>query len=157
LEPASPYPVTELLARWSQGDVAAQDALIPLVYNELRRVAGRCLAAERNDHTLQPTALVHEAYLRLVKGEPAQWNDRVHFFAVAARMMRQILVDHARKRTAAKRGGNAVTLLLDDAVTSPQQASLDLTALDGAMKRLADLDREAVPDRRTALLRRSFH
>lgn len=141
MEPASPYPVTELLARWSQGDIVARDALIPLVYNELRRVAGKCLAAERSDHTLQPTALVHEAYLRLVKGEPARWNDRVHFFAVAARMMRQILVDHARKRTAAKRGGgNPVTLLLDDAVGPPCQSSLDLMALDDAMKRLAELD-----------------
>ena len=138
--PSSSYPVTELLARWSEGDTTARDALIPLIYDELRRVAGKCLSGQRNDHTLQPTALVHEAYLRLVKSDSANWQSRVHFFAVAATMMRQILVDHARRHTAAKRGGGALTLVLDEAVALPKKPALDLIALDDAMHRLAALD-----------------
>lgn len=102
--------VTELLVRWNDGDLAARDTLIPLVYDELRRVAKRNLAGQRSDHTLQATALVHEAYLRLVNRKAANWQGRVHFFALAAQMMRQILVDHARMRNAAKRGGGAFTL-----------------------------------------------
>jgi RNA polymerase sigma factor (TIGR02999 family) len=143
LRPTSPYPVTDLLTRWSEGDAAARDQLVPLVYDELRRIARRCLARQRGDHTLQPTALVHEAYLRLVNANSnsAHWQNRVHFFGVAARMMRQILVDHARKQKAAKRGGGAITLVLDEDVAQPQQkAYLDLLALDDAMKRLALLD-----------------
>jgi len=134
------YPVTELLSRWSQGDAAARDELVPLVYDELRRIARRCLAGQRSDHTLQPTALVHEAYLRLVLRNSPNWQDRVHFFALAAQMMRQILVDHARRHTAAKRGGGAITLVLDETVALRERASLDLLALDSAMKRLAALD-----------------
>ncbi len=137
---SSSYPVTELLARWSNGDVSARDALVPLVYDELRRIARRCLAGQRSDHTLQPTALVHEAYLRLARRDSLDWRDRVHFFAMAAQMMRQILVDHARKHAAAKRGGNAVTLLLDEESVVSKQASFDLLALDDAMKQLASLD-----------------
>ncbi len=137
---SSSYPVTELLARWSNGDVSARDALVPLVYDELRRIARRCLAGQRSDHTLQPTALVHEAYLRLARRDSLDWRDRVHFFAMAAQMMRQILVDHARKHAAAKRGGNAVTLLLDEESAVSKQASFDLLALDDAMKQLASLD-----------------
>jgi len=129
-----------LLARWSQGDSSARDALIPLVYEELRRVASRCLVGQRGDHTLQPTALVHEAYLRLVKNGPKTYQDRTHFFAVAATMMRQILVDHARKHSAAKRGGHAITVVFQDDVASPSQAVADLLALDDAMQRLAALD-----------------
>jgi RNA polymerase sigma factor (TIGR02999 family) len=136
----SSYPVTDLLARWSGGDAAARDALVPLVYEELRRIARKCLAGQRSSHTLQPTALVHEAYLRLVGRHSSPWQNRIHFFAVAARMMRQILVDHARMHTAAKRGGGAITLVLDEAVALPRKASLDLIALDDAMKRLAVLD-----------------
>lgn len=113
---------------------------MPLVYEELRRVAGKCLAAQRSDHTLQPTALVHEAYLRLVKQESVSWQNRVHFFAVAARMMRQILVDHARRHAAAKRGGGAVTLVFEDAAAAAPKSALDLIALDDAMQRLASLD-----------------
>jgi RNA polymerase sigma factor (TIGR02999 family) len=133
--------VTDLLARWSKGDAAAGDALVPLVYDELRRIARRCLAGQRGSHTLQPTALVHEAYLRLTNADrdPVDWQGRVHFFATAARVMRQILVDHARKHMAAKRGGGAVTVLLADGA-APQKAILDLLALDDAMKRLASLD-----------------
>ena len=137
---SSTYPVTELLARWSNGDVSARDALVPLVYDELRRIARRCLAGQRSDHTLQPTALVHEAYLRLARRDSLDWRDRIHFFAMAAQMMRQILVDHARKHAAAKRGGNAVTLLLDEESAVSKQASFDLLALDDAMKQLASLD-----------------
>jgi len=114
--------------------------LVPLVYDELRRIARRCLAGQRSDHTLQPTALVHEAYLRLARRDSLDWRDRVHFFAMAAQMMRQILVDHARKHAAAKRGGNAVTLLLDEESAVSKQASFDLLALDDAMKQLASLD-----------------
>jgi len=135
----SSHPVTELLARWSSGDASARDALVPLVYDELRRIARRCLAGQRGNHTLQPTALVHEAYLRLARRDSMHWQDRIHFFALAAQMMRQILVDHARKHSAAKRGGNAVTVALDED-SSVAQKSLDLLALDDAMKRLADLD-----------------
>lgn len=132
--------VTELLTRWSGGDVAARDALVPIVYQELRRIARRCLAGQRSDHTLQPTALVHEAYLRLARQDSVDWQDRVHFFAMAAQMMRQILVDHARKHLAAKRGGNGVTVVIDEASASSAPPSLDLLALDNAMEQLAELD-----------------
>ncbi len=136
----SSYPVTDLLSRWSGGDAAAGDALVPIVYDELRRIARKCLAGQRSGHTLQPTALVHEAYLRLVNRGSAPWQNRAHFFAMAARMMRQILVDHARMHAAAKRGGGAITLVLDEAAAMPRKATLDLLALDDAMKKLAVLD-----------------
>ncbi|PYU86711.1 MAG: RNA polymerase subunit sigma-70, partial [Acidobacteria bacterium] len=98
LGPSSTSNVTRLLLQWSQGDTAAREALIPLVYQELRRIARQCLASQRPDHTLQSTALVHEAYLRLVDRSSVHWENRVHFFAVAAQLMRRILVDHARKQ-----------------------------------------------------------
>jgi RNA polymerase sigma factor (TIGR02999 family) len=131
--------VTVLLARWNQGEDAAREELVPLVYEELRRVARKCLAEQHRDHTLQSTALVHEAYLRLVGRDSVHWQNRVHFFAVAARLMRGILVDHARKRNAAKRGGGAVTLVLDEKVTVPRK-ELNLVALDHALTGLAGLD-----------------
>jgi len=131
--------VTELLARWNHGDVAARDALIPLVYDELRRVAKKNLAGQRSDHTLQATALVHEAYLRLVNRKAANWQGRAHFFSLAAQMMRQILVDHARMRNAAKRGGGTFALQVEDAVGG-KQINLDLMSLDKAMRGLASLD-----------------
>ncbi len=137
---SSSQPVTELLARWSSGDASARDALVPLVYDELRRIARRCLSSQRSSHTLQPTALVHEAYLRLARHDSVDWQGRSHFFAMAAQMMRQILVDHARKQAAAKRGGNAVTLVLDEYSAASKPISLDLLALDDAMNRLATLD-----------------
>lgn len=140
MPPTSSYPVTELLARWSDGDLAARDALVPLVYPELRRIARRCLARRNSDHTLQPTALVHEAYLRLIRRDAMNVRDRAHFFAMAAQMMRQILIDYARKSRAAKRGGNAVTLTLDEASEPGKSANLDLIALDDAMKQLALFD-----------------
>jgi RNA polymerase sigma-70 factor, ECF subfamily len=135
--------VTELLARWSGGDISARDALVPLVYDELRRIARRCLT-DRAAHTLQPTALVHEAYLRLAKRDALNVRDRAHFYSMAAQMMRQILIDHARKQQAAKRGGLAVTLTLDEAPEAPDPAknisTLDLIALDDALRELASFD-----------------
>lgn len=134
--------VTELLARWSGGDPSARDALVPLVYEELRRIARRCLSARSSHHTLQPTALVHEAYLRLANRDSLTVRDRAHFYAMAAQMMRQILIDYARKKQAAKRGGLAITLALDEASDHAPfaEADLDLLALDDAMKELALLD-----------------
>lgn len=140
MTPTSSQPVTELLVRWSGGDVSARDALIPLVYDELRRIARRCLTSQSSSHTLQPTALVHEAYLRLAHRDSIDWQNRAHFFALAAQMMRQILVDHARKQAATKRGGNAVTLVLDEGSAISKAPSLDLLALDDAMQKLATLD-----------------
>src|SRR5215210_9056930 len=108
--------VTQLLLDWSQGDRAALDQLMPLVYQELRKLASSYLRSERPDHTLQPTALIHEAYLRMVGSDMPQWQSRSHFFGVAARLMRQILVEHARTRHAAKRGGSdRQKISLDDA------------------------------------------
>lgn len=132
--------MTELLLRWSQGDSAAREMLVPLVYDELRRIARHCLAG-RSDHTLQSTALVHEAYLRLIDHTSVRWDNRVHFFAVSAQLMRRILVDHARKEHAQKRGGDCVTLILDEALALPeQQRGVDLIALDDALNGLAVLD-----------------
>ncbi len=113
MPPTPASSVTELLARWSEGDLSARDALVPLVYEELRRIARRCLSARSSHHTLQPTALVHEAYLRLSNRDSLTVRDRAHFYAMAAQMMRQILIDYARKKQAAKRGGLAITLALD--------------------------------------------
>jgi RNA polymerase sigma factor (TIGR02999 family) len=132
--------VTELLARWNEGDLTARDSLIPLVYDELRRVAQNHLSGQRGDHTLQATALVHEAYLRLVNRKMSHWQGRVHFFALSAQMMRQILVDHARMRNAEKRGGGTFTLRLEDDVVGAAGINLDLIGLDKAMKSLASLD-----------------
>jgi RNA polymerase sigma factor (TIGR02999 family) len=132
--------VTELLLRWSGGDVAAREKLVPIVYDELRHVARRCLANRGQNHTLGSTSLVHEAYLRLVGSTPIQWNDRVHFFAVAAQLMRRILVDHARMKGAKKRGGNCETLLLDEEIQFAKQRELDLVALDDALIGLAAID-----------------
>jgi RNA polymerase sigma factor (TIGR02999 family) len=133
--------VTLLLIQWSQGDSAALDALLPLVYDELRRLAQGYLSHEQPGHTLSSTALVHEAYLRLVKQKDVTWQNRAHFFAVAARMMRRILVDHARSHNYAKRGGGAMTLSLDESlVPAAPQRDLDLVALDDALEALARLD-----------------
>ncbi len=144
MPPTSPDLVSELLVRWNAGDISARDALVPFVYDELRRIARRCLAGRGRDHTLQPTALVHEAYLRLARRDGGNYRDRVHFFALAAQIMRQILIDYARKSASAKRGANAVTLSLDEALDHPQevpkQTTLDLIALDDAMNQLASLD-----------------
>lgn len=132
-------PVTELLLRWSDGDTAAREKLVPLIYEELRRVARQCLAGQRHNHTLQSTALVHEAYLRLVGHTSIRWNDRVHFFAVAAQVMRRILVDHARAKRAKKRGGDCQTLLLNPEVALPQHSE-DLVVVDDGLKSVAAVD-----------------
>lgn len=132
--------VTKLLVQWSAGDPEALDALIPLVYEELRRVARYYLKQEKQSHTLSSTALVHEAYLRLVNQKDVTWQNRAHFFGVAAQMMRRILVDHARHHGYAKRGGGALTLALEEAVATPQRRELNLVALDDALDSLAKLD-----------------
>ena len=137
---ASSTQVNRLLADWGHGDQGARDALIPLIYNELRRIARRNLWRERPDHTLQSAALVNEAYLRLVRQKAPEWQNRAHFFGVAAQMMRHILVDHARTRLAAKRGAGAPRLSLDPEIALPQPPELDLMALDGALNKLAALD-----------------
>jgi RNA polymerase sigma factor (TIGR02999 family) len=137
---ADPAGVTQLLADASQGDQGALDALFPLVYNELRRLADAYLRNERQNHTLQATALVHEAYLRLVDQTSINWQNRAHFFSVAAQVMRHILVDHARNHQRLKRGGSARKLSLDEAVSFFEQRDLNLVALDEALTDLEKLD-----------------
>lgn len=132
--------VTQLLVQSCQGDRAAMDQLLPLVYDELRRLARAYLRRERPDHTLQGTALVHEVYLRLIDQHSVRWQNRAHFFAMAAQMIRRILVDHARGQKAAKLGAGAVKLSLDEAVGLPGQRDLDLIALDDALHGLATID-----------------
>jgi RNA polymerase sigma factor (TIGR02999 family) len=136
---SSSPPVTFLLARWSEGDVNAREELIPLIYDELRRLARSFLARQRSDHTLQSTALVHEAYLRLVGQTSVHFENRAHFFAIASRLMRYILVDHARKLNAAKRGNN-LTLALDENVALPSKPTVDVAVLEEALNALAALD-----------------
>jgi RNA polymerase sigma factor (TIGR02999 family) len=132
--------INKLLADWGQGNEEAREALIPVVYNELRRQARRYLRGERLDHTLESAALVNEAYLRLVRQEAPQWQNRAHFFGVAAQLMRHILVDHARKRIAAKRGAGAPVLALDPELAPAQKPGIDLVALDDALSKLTALD-----------------
>ena len=133
--------VTQALRELSEGHESAPDKLLPLVYHELRKLAQGYLQAERPDHTLQATALVHEAYIRLVDWKNVSWQNRAHFFALAAQVMRRILVDHARTRQAQKRGGGMTKLSLDDAISFPrEQRAVDLVVLDDALKELAELD-----------------
>jgi RNA polymerase sigma factor (TIGR02999 family) len=134
------FEVTALLQAWSAGDQAAMEKLIPLVYDELRRSAHRYMAHERTDHTLQTTALVNEVYLRLVKASDVSWQNRAHFFAVCARMMRHILTDFARTRGYLKRGGNADRVPLDEASQGGCVSPADIVALDDALKDLARFD-----------------
>jgi RNA polymerase sigma factor (TIGR02999 family) len=131
--------VTELLQEWNQGNRAALDRLMPLVTSELRKVARAYLRRERADHTLQPTALVNEAYLRMVNWDRVSWRDRAHFFAAAARVMRRILVDHARAHRAAKRGGCRIVSLANAAEPADDR-DVDVVALDQALDELAALD-----------------
>ena len=138
--PESAERVSELLLNWGHGDQNAREELIPLVYAELRRIARRYLWQERPDHTLQSGALVHEAYLRMPHEKPPQWQNKAHFFGVAAQLMRHILVDHARGRMAAKRGGGVPRLTLDPQLAFPQKREFDLVALDDALTSLAALD-----------------
>jgi RNA polymerase sigma factor (TIGR02999 family) len=133
------HSVTDLLAKWRTGDQKAFKALIPLVYHELRRIARHYVRQERPDHTLQSTALVHEAYIRLIRQESADIENRAHFFAVAAHLMRQILVDHARRRRAIKRG-SGLKLELNEAISVEVPPNVDLIGLDTALNELARLD-----------------
>lgn len=131
--------VTELLHRLSEGDKKAENDLMPLIYAELRRVAVAHLRKERADHTLQPTALVHEVYLKLINKANADWKGRTHFFAVASQTMRRILVDYARRKGAEKRGGRQVRLELDDSIQISAQQSMLVTEIDEALERLEQL------------------
>lgn len=133
-------PVTELLVRWRGGDQEALHSLMPLVYEEMRRLAHRYLRRERPGHTLQSTALVHEAFVRLTGSAPPQWEDRSHFFGIAAHLMRQILVEYARSRNADKRGGAVVKLAIDGLEEPSRQPDVDIVALDDALKDLARID-----------------
>jgi RNA polymerase sigma factor (TIGR02999 family) len=136
-----PESVTQLLVDWTGGDPTALDKLMPLVYNELRRLAGNYLRRERQNHTLQPTALVNEAYLKLIDQKNARWQNRAQFYGVAAQLMRRILVDHARQHQAAKRGGSdQQRLSITSAETIIKQPELDFLALNEALNELAQID-----------------
>ena len=139
---ASTLSVTQLLQAWRAGDKAALDQLLPLVQTELHRLAKRIMSRERQGHTWQTTELVNEAYLRLVNQQHVEWQDRAHFFAVAAQVMRQLLVDHARERQLVKHGGGAQRLSLDDVALVAPDRSAELLALDDALDRLANFDQQ---------------
>ncbi len=136
----APDGVTDLLLRWGEGDRDALAALAPLVYDELRRLASRYLRRERSDHTLQSTALVHEAYLRLVDQRNVRWQNRAQFYGIAAELIRRILVDHARAKQAAKRGGDALKLTLNEALDASAPRDLDLVRLDDVLQGLSKID-----------------
>jgi RNA polymerase sigma-70 factor, ECF subfamily len=137
--PRNPQEITTLLIGWRAGDRTAGDELVAIVYPELRRLAAHYLRQERVGHTLQATALVHELYVRLFASEPVSWENRAHFFAVAAQQLRRILIDYARSARAAKRGGHFARVTLAD-IPQPMQENLDLLALDEALARLEELD-----------------
>ena len=134
------HEVTRLLQAWGEGEDAALDEIIPIVYRELRKIAHRYMAGERPDHTLQTTALVNEAYLKLVDSRGVNWRNRAHFFAISAQLMRRILVDYARSRGYQKRGGGARDVTLHDALAGSNQRGRNVLALDDALKALAELD-----------------
>ena len=140
--PQTPQNVTQLLIGWSKGDKEALDTLVPLVYDELRRQAARYLRHERVGHTLQTTALIHEAYVRLIDQKNVQWQNRAHFFGIAAQLMRRILVDHARSKKRAKRGGSNVRVSLSKANVFAKVQDLDIVALDEALERLTEFDEQ---------------
>jgi RNA polymerase sigma factor (TIGR02999 family) len=135
-----PQEVTQLLVDWGNGNQAALDRLMPVVYTELRQLAHQYMRRERPGHTMQTTALIHEAYLRLVDQNQVRWQHQAHFFGIAARLMRQILIEHARSRTRAKRGGGVGTISLDEAAIVSQARATELLALDDALERLATID-----------------
>ena len=137
-----PDNVTQLLIDWSGGKRQALDKLLPLVYDELRRTAERYLRRERSDHTLQATALVHEAYLKLIDQRSVQWQNRAHFFGVAAQAMRRILVDHARGHQSQKRGSGEIKLSLDENLELSNERAADMIALDEALTALAAIDEQ---------------
>lgn len=134
--------ITELLHRWSGGDRECAERLFPMVYDELRRIGESVASGERPGHTLQPTALVHEFFLRLANQNRVTWNDRAHFFAIAARVMRHVLVDHGRRRLASKRGGNQERVPLAWALDVPAEDDRTLVALNESLDRLAEFDPE---------------
>jgi len=136
----SPHELTQLLIAWGNGDEAAREELMPLVYGELHRLAHGYMGKERVDHTLQTSALVNEAYLRLIDQKRVQWQNRAHFFGIAARMMRRILVDYARNRRYAKRGGDAFRVTLDETFIVPEERSAEVLALDHALNSLVEID-----------------
>lgn len=140
MEAPSSKVITRLLAGWSRGDRAAFDQLVPVVYEELHRIAGQRLQHERLNHTLQATALVHEAYLKLIDQRQPHWRNRAHFFAIAATLMRRILVDHARSRAADKRGEGVPAISLEEVDVSAPEPQMDIVALDQALERLASID-----------------
>jgi RNA polymerase sigma factor (TIGR02999 family) len=140
--PSPTNDVTQLLIQLTEGNRAVHDNLLPLIYDELRSLAANYLRRERSGHTLQPTALVHEAYLRLVDQTQVQWQNRAHFFGVAAQMMRRILVDHARGHNAGKRGSDFQKLSLDENIDVSGERATDLVALDDALKALAEIDEQ---------------
>jgi RNA polymerase sigma-70 factor (ECF subfamily) len=137
---AAPASVTDLLNAWHKGDESALESLVPLVYDELRQIARRHLRREREGHTLEPTALVHEAYARLIDQAKVPWKDRAHFFAIAARTMRRILVEHARKRRAVRRGGDGFRVTLDGVDPPVERHDVDVIQLDDALNELNSLD-----------------
>ena len=137
---AAPDEITQLLLNWSRGDDTALDRLVPLVYPELRKLARRYMAQQSPAHTLQTSALLNEAYLRLVDQQAVEWQDRAHFFAAAAQMMRHILIDHARKKHYAKRGAGAQHVPLENVAAAGEQRTLELVALDEALTRLSKID-----------------
>ena len=136
----SPPNVTELLRHWSDGDKQAQEKLFQIVYDELHRQAARYLRREQQGLSLQTTDLIHEAYLRLIEVQHVEWQNRLHFFGISARVMRRVLVDHARSRLAEKRGGSAIRLPLEEAMAVLPEQDLDFVALDEALTRLAEID-----------------
>ena len=140
MDEASPNEITEQLIAWSKGDEAALEKLIAAVYQELRRMADHYLRGEDSGHSLQPTALVHEAYLRLIDQTKVEWQNRAHFFGVAAQMMRRILIDHAKAKHRVKRGGTAVKVMLDENANFTQERAAELLALDDALQTLASMD-----------------
>lgn len=140
MDQTSPNEITEQLIAWSKGDAAALEKLIAAVYHELRRMADNYLRGEDSGHSLQPTALVHEAYLRLIDQTKIEWHNRAQFFGVAAQMMRRILIDHAKARHRLKRGGAAIRVALDENTDFTQERAAELIALDEALQTLAELD-----------------
>ena len=152
----SPRDVTALLGDWSRGNRTALDQLLPLVYAELRRVAARQLRNERADHTLQPTALVHEVYIRLVDQRQVDWQNRAHFFGVSAQVMRRILVDHARRHGASKRGEGVRCVSIDEAKdVAAASNEMPILALDHALDRLEKVDADTGQDRRASCVWRT--
>lgn len=139
-QPPRQHEITELLAEWRDGNQSALDELYPLVYNELHRLARRYMSRERKGHTLQTTALINEAYVRLVDQKNVQWANRSHFFAISAQIMRRILIDHARRHAYAKRGGGARQVSLEEAATVTPELGRELIRLDEALKSLAEMD-----------------